>query len=304
MLCNTVLDAIGNTPLIKIQGLSATSAEIYVKLEKTNPAGSIKDRAVLFILEDLFAQGKIKKGDTIVEATSGSTGIALAMAGAVLGLHIVIVMQDSMSLERRNIIKAYGAELILTCASQKFKGAVEKANEICQSRNALLFGQFTHQGNVKAHEQTTAAEILVDLPQVDAFVAGIGTGGTVSGVGRALKNVSAAIQIYGVEPKNAPYLSEGKIGVHKIQGIGTHFIPDVLDLSVIDHIETVTDEEAIAMMLELAKTQGILAGISSGANFAVSKRIAAKLGKGKKVVTILADSGERYFSEDWFNDAF
>lgn len=301
MLCNTILDAIGQTPLIKINGLDEDSAEIYVKLEKSNPGGSIKDRAVKFILADLFATQKIKKGDTIVEATSGSTGIGLAMLGAALGLHVVIVMQDSMTIERRKIIKAYGAELILTPSALKFKGTLDKAEEICKERNAILFGQFTHQGNVISHAETTAKEIIQDLPSVDVFVAGIGTGGTVSGVGKTLKGINSNIKIYAVEPKASPFLTTGEIGMHQIQGVGTHFIPEVLDLSVIDNIETVSDEEAVEMVFELATTQGILAGISSGANYAVAKRLAKQLGKDKKVVTVLPDSGERYFSANWFD---
>lgn len=300
MLYNSVLDAIGQTPLIKINRLDEDFAEIYVKLEKSNPGGSIKDRAVKFILEDLLATQKIKKGDTIVEATSGSTGIALAMLGATLGLHVVIVMQDSMTLERRKIIQAYGAELVLTPSAKKFQGTLDKAEEICAERNAILFGQFTHQGNTLSHAETTAKEILQDLPDVDAFVAGIGTGGTVSGVGRTLKAARSDILICAVEPEASPFLTRGDVGTHKIQGIGTHFIPDVLDLSVIDQIETVTDEEAAAMVFELARTQGLLVGISSGANYAIAKRLAKKLGKNKKIVTVLPDSGERYFSESWF----
>lgn len=302
MLFNNIVDAIGYTPLVKVNGLDDTYADVYVKLEKNNPSGSVKDRPVKYIVQDLLDKGEVEIGGTIVESTSGNTGVGLAMVGAALGINVVIVMPDSMSVERRTIIQAYGAELVLTPASGGMKLAGEKAEEIAKERGAVVFGQFTNAANVEAHAQTTAREILEDLPDVDGFVAGIGTGGTISGVGRVLKENNPDTVIWSLEPEASPILTQGQAGSHKIQGLGANFIPDILDQSVIDHIETVSNEEAIATAVELAKSQGILAGISSGANYAVALRLAKELGKGKKVVVVLPDSGERYLSTGFFGD--
>lgn len=302
MLFENIVDAIGYTPLVKINGLDESYADVYVKLEKNNPSGSVKDRPVKYIVQDLLERGEVAKGGTIVESTSGNTGVGLAMVGAALGINVVIVMPDSMSVERRTIIQAYGAELILTPASGGMKLAGDKAEEIAKERGAVVFGQFTNDANVVAHVETTAREILEDLPDVNGFVAGIGTGGTVSGVGQVLKEKSADTLVWAVEPEGSPLLTEGKAGSHKIQGLGANFIPEILDQSVIDKIETVSNEEAIATAVELAKTQGILAGISSGASYAVGLRMAKELGQGKKVVVILPDSGERYLSTGFYGD--
>lgn len=302
MIFENIVDAIGYTPLVKINGLDDSYADVYVKLEKNNPSGSVKDRPVKYIVQDLMERGEIAKGGTLVESTSGNTGVGLAMVGAALGIKVVIVMPDSMSIERRTIIQAYGAELVLTPASGGMKLAGDKAAEIAKERGAVVFGQFTNDANVVAHVETTAREILEDLPDVNGFVAGIGTGGTISGVGQVLKEQSADAVIWAVEPEGSPLLTEGKAGSHKIQGLGANFIPEILDQSVIDKIETVSNEEAIETAVELAKSQGILAGISSGANYAVALRLAKKLGKGKKVVVVLPDSGERYLSTGFYGD--
>lgn len=302
MLFENIVDAIGYTPLVKINGLDAEYADVYVKLEKNNPSGSVKDRPVKYIVQDLLDRGEVEVGGTIVESTSGNTGVGLAMIGAALGINIVIVMPDSMSIERRTIIQAYGAELVLTPASGGMKLAGEKAKEIAKERGAVVFGQFTNDANVVAHAETTAREILADLPDVDGFVAGIGTGGTVSGVGQVLKAEKEGAVVWAVEPEGSPLLTEGTAGSHKIQGLGANFIPEILDQSVIDKIDTVSNEEAIATAVDLAKTQGILAGISSGANYAVALRLAKELGAGKKVVVVLPDSGERYLSTGFFGD--
>ncbi|MGO4928104.1 cysteine synthase A [Fundicoccus sp. Sow4_F4] len=302
MLFNNIVDAIGYTPLVKINGLDESYADVYVKLEKNNPSGSVKDRPVKYIVQDLLDRGEVAKGGTIVESTSGNTGVGLAMVGAALGINVVIVMPDSMSVERRTIIQAYGAELVLTPASGGMKLAGDKAEEIAKERGAVVFGQFTNDANVVSHVETTAREILEDLPNVDGFVAGIGTGGTVSGVGQVLKEQSKDALVWAVEPEGSPLLTEGKAGSHKIQGLGANFIPEILDQSVIDKIETVSNDEAIATAVALAKSQGILAGISSGANYAVALRMAKELGQGKKVVVVLPDSGERYLSTGFFGD--
>lgn len=302
MLFENIVDAIGYTPIIKINGLDDSYADVYVKLEKNNPSGSVKDRPVKYIIQDLLDKGELKPGGTIVESTSGNTGVGLAMVGAALGIKVIIVMPDSMSIERRKLMQAYGAELVLTPASGGMSLAGEKAAEIAKEKNAPVFGQFVNEANVKSHEETTAREILEDLPDIDGFVAGIGTGGTVSGVGRVLKENNPDTVIWSVEPAGSPILTKGEVGSHKIQGLGANFIPDILDQSVIDNIETISNEEAIETAVELAKSQGILAGFSSGANYAVALRLAKELGKGKKVVVVLPDSGERYLSSGFFGD--
>lgn len=302
MLFENVVDAIGYTPTVKINGLDDSYADVYVKLEKNNPSGSVKDRPVKYIIQDLLDKGELKPGGTIVESTSGNTGVGLAMVGAALGIKVIIVMPDSMSVERRKLMQAYGAELVLTPASGGMSLAGEKAEEIAKEKNAPVFGQFVNEANVKSHEETTAREVLEDVPDVDGFVAGIGTGGTITGVGRVLKENNPDTVIWSVEPAGSPILTKGEAGSHKIQGLGANFIPDILDQSVIDKIETVTNDEAIDTAVELAKSQGILAGFSSGANYAVALRLAKELGKGKKVVVVLPDSGERYLSSGFFGD--
>lgn len=302
MLFENIVNAIGYTPLVKLNGLDEDLADIYVKLEKNNPSGSVKDRPVKYIVQNLLDTGKVAVGGTIVESTSGNTGVGLAMVGAALGIHIVIVMPESMSVERRKLIQAYGAELVLTDKAGGMSLAGETAEKIAAERDGIVFGQFTNDANVTSHEETTAKEILADLPTVDGFVAGIGTGGTVSGVGHVLKATKADTVIWGGEPSDSPLLTEGKAGSHKIQGLGANFIPEVLDQSVIDKVVTVSNEDAIAAAVDIAKTQGILGGISSGANFVAAKQLAKELGKGKVVVTVFPDSGERYLSTGFFGD--
>lgn len=302
MLFENIVDAIGYTPLVKINGLDEDSADVYVKLEKNNPSGSVKDRPVKYIVQALLDSGAVQKGGTIVESTSGNTGVGLAMVGAALGINIVIVMPESMSLERRTLIQAYGAELVLTDKSGGMKLAGETAEKIAAERDGVIFGQFTHEANVTSHEETTAKEILADLPQVDGFIAGIGTGGTVSGVGHVLKEKNPDTVIWGGEPTDSPLLTEGKAGSHKIQGLGANFIPEVLDQDTMDKVVTITNDEAIEAAVEIAKTQGILAGFSSGANYVAALRLAKELGKGKVVVTVFPDSGERYLSTGFFGD--
>ena len=302
MLFENVVDAIGYTPVVKINGLDDSYADVYVKLEKNNPSGSVKDRPVKYIIQDLLDKGELKPGGTIVESTSGNTGVGLAMVGAALGIKVIIVMPDSMSVERRKLMQAYGAELVLTPASGGMSLAGEKAEEIAKEKNAPIFGQFKNEANVTSHEETTAREVLEDVPDVDGFVAGIGTGGTITGVGRVLKENNPETVIWSVEPEASPILTKGEAGSHKIQGLGANFIPEILDQSVIDKIETVSNDEAINTAVELAKSQGILAGFSSGANYAVALRLAKELGKGKKVVVVLPDSGERYLSSGFIGD--
>lgn len=302
MLYNNIIDTIGNTPLVKINGLPEDYANVYVKLESRNPSGSVKDRPVKYILQDLLDKGIIEKGSTIVESTSGNTGIGLSMAGTALGFKIVIVMPETMSEERKDLMRAYGAELILTPGEGGMSLAGEKAEEIAKERNGIIFGQFSNPANVKAHEETTAQEILADLPEVDAFVAGIGTGGTVSGVGRALKKAKADLQIWAVEPEDSPLISQGKASSHKIQGLGANFVPEILDKDVIDHYELVSNEEAINTAVELGRSQGILSGYSGGANYTASLRLAKQLGKGKHVVTVIPDSGERYLAGGFYGE--
>ncbi|MBG9982551.1 cysteine synthase A [Aerococcaceae bacterium DSM 111020] len=303
MLFDNVIDSIGHTPLIKINHLDEESADIYVKIEKNNPSGSVKDRPVKYILKDLMESGKLKKGDTIIEPTSGNTGVGLAMASAALGLKAVIVMPDSMSMERRQLIQAYGAELVLTPASEgAMAGAKAKAEEIAEERDGLILGQFSNPANIKAHEETTAKEILEDLGNIDAFIAGIGTSGTVVGVGNVLKESNPDALVVGLEPEDSPLFSKGESASHKLQGLGTNFVPELFTDKNIDRYIGVSNEEAFDGMRELARTQGILAGISSGANFVGAKRLAKELGKGKTVVTVLPDSGERYLSMEIFSN--
>lgn len=302
MLFDSVHAVIGDTPLVKIGQVDENAADIYVKLESKNPGGSVKDRAVKYILDELFEKGELKKGDTIVESTSGNTGIALAMLGAVMDLNVIITMPETMSVERRQLMGAYGAEIVLTPGSEGMSGAGEKAEEIAKEKNAPILGQFMREANVRAHEETTGPEIIKDLPELDGFVAGIGTGGTVSGVGHVLKEHNEAIQVWSVEPAESPAITQGEAGSHKIQGLGANFIPEILDQEVIDHIELVSSEDALNTARDIAHQYGILAGFSSAANFIAAKKLAQKLGSGKKVVVVFPDTGERYLSSGVYNE--
>ncbi|MCH3965223.1 MAG: cysteine synthase A [Clostridium sp.] len=298
MIFENAIDLIGSTPLLKLNNLKIEgAADVYLKLEKFNPGGSIKDRAALGMIERAERENLLKKGDTIVEPTSGNTGIALAMIGKLKGYKVIIVMPETMSIERRNTIKAYGAELVLTDGTKGMKGAIEKAYEIAKDKPGFYIPQqFVNIANPQKHYETTAEEILKDLDKVDAFVAGVGTGGTVIGVGENLKKHDKNIEVISVEPANSPVLSGGQTGPHKIQGIGAGFVPDIYKPELIDKIITVTDEDAFKYARIVAKEEGILVGISSGANVYAALQVAKELGSGKAVVTVAPDGGEKYLS--------
>lgn len=301
MLYESVLDLIGKTPVVKFSGEKGEMADIYLKVERFNPGGSIKDRAALYMIEDAEKKGLLNKGGTIIEATSGNTGVALAMIGAVKGYRVIIVMPDSMSVERQSLMTAYGAELVLTPGKLGMSGSVEKARELSNQEGYFMPGQFINKANIKAHYETTAQEIWEDMEgKIDAFVAGVGTGGTVSGTGRRLKELNPEISIVAVQPLKSPVLTGGAPSSHGIQGIGANFIPEIYDNEVVDHVISMTDEEAKEKSLLLARRAGMLAGISSGSNLAAAIKVAEKLGPGKRVVTVLPDTGERYLSTDIF----
>ncbi|MDU5106813.1 cysteine synthase A [Clostridium sp.] len=297
MIYNNTLELIGNTPILKLNNLvSKNSAEVYVKLEKYNLGGSVKDRAALGMIEKAEKEGFLKEGSIIVEPTSGNTGIALAMIGRLKGYKVVIVMPDSMSKERRDLIKAYGAELILTEGSLGMNGAIEKANELSKKANYFMPQQFENLANRQYHYDTTAEEIYNDIKDLDVFIAGVGTGGTVTGVGEKLKEKINNIKIVAVEPKKSPVLSGGRAGAHKIQGLGSGFIPEIYNPEIIDEVVNVSDEDAYRVTKLIAEKEGILLGISSGAAIYVALEMAKKLGKGKKVLAIAPDGGEKYIS--------
>lgn len=298
MIYNNALEMIGNTPILKLNNIiKENMADIYVKLEKANPAGSIKDRAALGMIERAEKLGIIKEGDTIVEPTSGNTGIALAMIGKLKGYKVVIVMPETMSVERRNLIKAYGAELVLTEGSKGMKGAIEKTSEIAKNKNGFFIPQqFNNEANPFKHYETTAEEILNDIYDLDIFIAGVGTGGTITGIGKKFKEVNKNIKVVAVEPEKSSVLSGNQPGSHKIQGIGAGFIPEVYNSMFIDDIVVVSDEEAFKTVRMVSREEGILVGISSGANIAAAIKLAQKLGKGKKIVTVAPDGGEKYLS--------
>ena len=302
----TILDMIGNTPMVKLARMSGPSdAEVWVKLEGFNPGGSVKDRIALAMIEDAEQRGRLKKGMKIVEPTSGNTGIGLAMVAAVKGYPIVLTMPESMSMERRQLLSAYGAELVLTPAAKGMRGALEKAGEIAASgREYFLPQQFENPANPMVHRRTTAREILDFMggKRIDAFVAGVGTGGTITGAGEALRKKVKGIRIYAVEPAASPVLSGGQPGPHPIQGIGAGFIPKVLNTKVYDEIIQVTADDAKGTAKRLAVEEGLLVGISSGAACWAALQVAAKLGTGRRVVTILPDGGERYLSMGVFGN--
>jgi cysteine synthase A len=302
-VANNILELIGDTPVVKLNKIPGkNSAEIYCKLEFFNPLGSIKDRIALHMIEEAEKKDKIRQGDTLVEPTSGNTGIGLAYVSAVKGYRLILVMPDSMSKERIKILKALGAEVLLTPGETGMKGAVDKAKELTETKGYFCLGQFTNPANPETHRETTAREILLQVPGIDVFVSGIGTGGTVTGVGEVLKKEikDRKIIIVGVEPEDSPVLSGGKPGIHKIQGIGAGFIPGVLNKEIIDEIITVKDKDAFLVSRQLAKEEGIFAGISSGAAVWAALKVARKFPKEKKIVVILPDSGERYLSTDLF----
>ncbi|MBA3052301.1 cysteine synthase A [bacterium] len=305
-IAENVVELIGNTPLVRLNRLVETeSAQILAKLEYFNPGGSVKDRICFSMIEDAEKKGMIKEGSTIIEPTSGNTGIGLAMISAVKGYKCVLTMPKAMSLERIFILKSYGAQVVLTPPEAGMNGAIKKAEEIFRKTpGAFLLQQFKNPANPEAHRQATALEILAATQgKLDAFVAGVGTGGTITGVGEILKKHSSEIKIVAVEPQRSAVLSCGKPGAHKIQGIGAGFIPEILNREIIDSIIQVSDEDAFLTSKLLAKREGMFAGISSGAAVWAALKVARELGKGKTVVTILPDSGERYFSMYQYFDA-
>jgi cysteine synthase A len=294
---------VGLTPIVRLQNIvSGNDADVFAKLEFFNPGGSIKDRIALKMIEDAERKGLLKKDSIILEPTSGNTGIGLALVGASKGYKVVLVMPETMSIERRKLLKALGAEIILTPGVKGMKGAIDKVNEmVAENRNFFVPQQFENPSNPQAHRETTAEEILQQMNgDIDAFVSGVGTGGTITGVGEVLKLRIKNIKVIAVEPSSSPVLSGGKPGPHKIQGIGAGFIPKILNRDIIDGIIQVTDMEAMKTSRLLAKKEGILAGISSGAALFAALKVAKELGKGKKVVVILPDTGERYLSTDLF----
>ena len=299
MLYENLLDIIGNTPIVKINNIFDTDshADVYLKLENFNPGGSVKDRAALGIIEKAEKEGKLKPGSTIIEPTSGNMGISLAFIGSLKGYKTIIVMPDTMSIERRNILKALNAELILTDGARGMKGAIEKAESLAsKNKNYFMPEQFSNPANVEAHYETTGEEILRDLPDVDVFIAGVGSGGTLSGVGRRLKEHSLDIQVVAVEPLTSAVISGEKPGKHQIQGLGAGFIPDTLDMKVIDRIIPVSDNKAFEFVKLIERKCGLFLGVSTGANVAAAYEIAKNMEKGKKVLTIASDTGEKYLS--------
>lgn len=304
---NSITELIGNTPIVKLNNIvPEDAADVYVKIEAFNPGSSVKDRIALRMIEDAEKAGTIKPGDIIVEPTSGNTGIGLAWVGAAKGYKVIIVMPETMSVERRKIIQAYGAELVLTPGSEGMKGAIAKAQEIAKEKNGWVPLQFANPSNPAVHEDTTGAEIIEAFGPtgLDAFVSGVGTGGTVSGVSHALKKANPNIQVHAVEADESAVLSGEKPGPHKIQGISAGFIPDTLDIKAYDGVIRVASDDAIATSRNLGGQEGFLAGISSGAAIYAAIEKAKELGKGKKVLALLPDNGERYLSTSLydFND--
>jgi len=295
---NSITEVIGRTPIVKLNRIvDEDSAEVYVKLEFMNPGSSVKDRIALSMIEDAEKKGLLKPGATIIEPTSGNTGIGLAMVAAAKGYKAVLVMPDTMSLERRNLLRAYGAELVLTPGAEGMRGAVKKAEELAKEHGYFMPQQFNNPANPEIHRLTTGPEIVEQMgDQLDAFVAGVGTGGTITGAGQVLREKYPNIKIYAVEPKDSPVLSGGKPGPHKIQGIGPGFVPEVLDTKIYDEVIQVTTEQAFEYARKAARNEGILGGISSGAAMYAAITVAKKLGKGKKVLAILPSNGERYLS--------
>ena len=302
-----VTELIGRTPLLELKNYEESknlNAKIVAKLEYFNPAGSVKDRIAKAMIEDAEAKGLLKKGSVIIEPTSGNTGIGIASVGTSKGYKVIIVMPETMSIERRNLIKAYGAEIVLTEGAAGMKGAIEKASELAKSiEGSFIPSQFTNSANPETHKRTTGPEIWEDTDgKVDIFVAGVGTGGTVTGVGEYLKSKNPNVKIVAVEPASSPVLSEGKAGSHKIQGIGAGFVPETLNTNIYDEVIKVENEAAFSTAREIAKTEGILVGISSGAStFAATELEKRPENKGKNIVVLLPDTGERYLSTALFD---
>lgn len=300
---NSILDTIGETPIVKLGRMTTEDmAQIYVKVESFNPGGSVKDRIALRMIEDAEKSGKLKSGMTIIEPTSGNTGIGLAMVGAAKGYPVTLVMSETMSIERRKLMQAYGANLVLTPGPDGMKGAIAKANELAKENNGFVPEQFDNPANPKVHEETTAKEIVNAFEKngLDAFVAGVGTGGTITGVGNELKRMYSDIKIYAVEPEESPVLEGGQPGPHKIQGIGAGFVPSILNTNIYDEVLAVSGSDAMETAREIAKKEGILVGISSGAALFAAIEVAKKMNPDQKVLVLLPDNGERYLSTELF----
>ena len=295
MIYNDITEVIGNTPLVKLRKLSPAGSEVFVKLDSKNPGGSIKDRPALAIINDAEATGKLSAGGTIIEPTSGNTGIAIAMIAAVRGYKCILVMPDTMSKERQAYMKAYGAEIVLTPGAEGMKGSVDKAEEICRNTpNSIIAGQFDNPANIVAHRTGTGREILADLPDVDYVVAGFGTGGTVSGIALAFKDAGSSAKVIAVEPAESALVTAGSAGPHKIQGIGANFVPGNLLKDLVE-FDTVKGDDAIAMAKRAAREEGLFIGISAGCNIAKAIESAAAH-PGSKVVAIIPDGGDKYVS--------
>lgn len=302
---NDITEVIGGTPLVRLNRINNTDANVYAKLEFNNPTASVKDRLAWGVVRAAERSGDLQPGGTIVEGTSGNTGIALAAIGAARGYKVIIAMPETMSLERRALMKAFGAELVLTPGPDGMRGAVQKAQEIqAATENSILASQFENQANVEIHRETTAEEVWNDTDgNIDIFVAGIGTGGTITGVGQVLKERKPEVKIIAVEPADSPLLTEGRAAGHKIQGLGANFIPGILDQSVIDEVIDAQLDDSLRVSKELTKSEGIFSGISSGANVWAALEVAKRPeNAGKNIVVIICDTGERYLSSVLFDD--
>lgn len=303
---NSISELVGHTPLVELKNIEkefGLKGKIFAKLEYFNPAGSIKDRVALNMILNAERDGKISKGGVLIEPTSGNTGIGIAAIGVPRGYRVIIVMPETMSVERRKLIKAYGAEIVLSDGSKGMKGAIEKAEELAKETGGTIMGQFVNPSNPEAHYKTTGVEIYEDMDgAVDYFVAGVGTGGTITGVGKYLKEKKADVKVVAVEPYSSPVISEGRAGKHGIQGIGAGFIPETLEVSVIDEVITVKDEDAFNLGKTVSGAEGFLVGISSGAALWAATEVAKREeSKGKNIVVILPDSGDRYLSTTMFD---
>ena len=303
MIYSSITELVGGTPLVEVSGFEGQKARIAVKIEAFNPGGSVKDRIALAMIEDAEQKGILKPGATIIEPTSGNTGLGLAWVGVAKGYKTILTMPDTMSLERRNLLKAYGATLELTPGAEGMKGAIARAEELHRNiPGSVILGQLVNPANPAVHERTTGEEIWADTEgKVDIFVAGVGTGGTVSGTGKALKSHNPAVKVVAVEPATSAVLSTGVAGKHKIQGIGAGFVPDTYNAEVVDQVLTVSDDEAFEGARTLARSKGLLVGISSGASFSAALRLARlEENAGKLIVALLPDTGERYLSTALF----
>ncbi|MFD1362558.1 cysteine synthase A [Lentibacillus salinarum] len=297
-VADNIAGLIGETPIVKLnRSVEKGSADVYLKLEFMNPGSSVKDRIALSMIEAAEKKGELKEGDTIIEPTSGNTGIGLAMVAAAKGYKAILVMPDTMSQERRNLLRAYGAELVLTPGADAMKGAIKKAEELQKEYGYFMPQQFSNEANPEVHARTTGEEIVKQMSDgLDAFVSGIGTGGTITGAGKVLKDHFDGIKLYAVEPNDSAVLSGDSPGPHKIQGLGAGFVPEILDTALYDDVIRISNEESFQVSRDVARQEGILGGISSGAAIAAAKEVAKQLGEGKKVLAIIPDNGERYLS--------